>query len=349
MALTELAYIKKLNSKSKFKYYLDIDFPLEFNCYVTSEKGIFKIENGKLEKVLNLWVFGIALDKHNAFISCASDISQSYSYILSLDVKALTTQHIKLNMKELYRIPLSSKRQRIHQICLNENSIWAANTARNTLMEINRDNGCIIKEIAPFKDLFGKPILHDHNHINSIWHTGEALLFVAFRIGERSMIGVVGEDEIKGFAYRNYGAHDIAIRKKDFYFSDTLGKDKPDEGGCLIINGYPIDENFFQKPLGCIVRGIAGNNNQLVIGHSHKGKRTTRFDGKGALLFAQNNKIVRKIEMPFSQVYDIIRSDGKRFNEEPEAVSFSEVYELLKKYLGKPIYSEKVKDCIIKE
>lgn len=84
-----------------------------------------------------------------------------------------------------------STNERIHQLYLGDKALWVANTGRNTLIKIDPETCHTIAELPVIVDQFGRGVLYDNNHINSVSEYGGTVLFAAYRAGDgRSMIGV---------------------------------------------------------------------------------------------------------------------------------------------------------------
>ena len=121
-------------------------------------------------------------------------------------------------------------------------------------------------------------------------------------------------------------------------FNDTFGENTPNEGGVPMTEAGPFDEARFLAPPGYVVRGIAGAGDELLIGHSHKGERAKRFDGKGALLVYKVGHFACRLDMPASQVYQLMREDGGTVDAPAPILAAAEISGRLKGLLGEPIY-----------
>jgi hypothetical protein len=313
-----------------------IDAPVASRYLITSERGVHLLAGDELARVAELPSFGIAIAGDDVYLA---DSTSSQTGVLRTSLATLLDEAADLATERLFSQRILTSNERIHQICLAGDALWVANTARNTLLRLDRRSGAVGAEIAPFLDRFGDPVLHDQNHLNSVCACGDALLFVAYRAGPRSLIGLVADGQVVGFGFPHVGVHDIHIAGGDVIFSDTFGAgEDADAGGAPFVNGKPLDPGFFAAPPGCVVRGVAGGGGQLVIGHSHKGIRQKRFEGRAGLLVAEGGRIVARSELPFSQFYDVVQLSGRKFDEPPAVQGFAEIRSLLAGVLGPPVY-----------
>ena len=343
-----------LGGRSVVRYYYapkeghERDLALKNSYLVSSEKGVFLLKKDKIVRLSMMPCYGIAVSEGKVYLAQMGESRTDYSKIVSIPLDLFLNNSIMSQQKLLYANKCIGWGGRIHQICVHGNYILVTDTAKNTIVVVDKNTGKVEREIAPFLDRFGEPILFDQNHINSVSAYGDVLLFVAYKAGKTSLVGVIGKERILGYSYKNPGVHDIHLFNKKIYLSDTFGRNVEGEGGTLIENNKPIYEEFFKKPPGVIVRAISGDEEELLVGHSHKGKRSVRFEGKGGIIVIKKNEI-RMLEMPFSQVYDIIHLSGEHFkgpNEKTE--DFEEICKICEKHFGKPIYEVRTKDCVIK-
>lgn len=342
--ISEYQLLKYLGGRSKFTSYHDVDVPVESDYFISSDRGVFALRKNRITKVFNLWTFGIAVAGSDIYLACYS--GGGFSFILKGRLEAFLRENVPYHFREIYRIPIVSTNHRIHQICISDGFLWVANSGRNTLLQIDLHSGGIESEIAPFVDSFGKPILYDNNHINSISVYDDTILFIAYKAGGHSMIGVYRDGLVKGYSYKNIGVHDIHIADRDVFFSDTFGRNVQNEGGAVLVNGKPLDESYFCRPPGFIVRGLAGKGRQLVIGHSHKGERKQRFKGNASLLLAQNQNVTHHVSMPFAQFNDIIHVTGESFMQPPIDSSFTGICSIIESFMGPPTYIAEVGNLI---
>jgi hypothetical protein len=307
------------------------------NYLVSSDRGVFAIQAGKMFRLLEVDTFGIAVRDGELFVACSND---SYSSVCRCALPKKIANGGQLKFTELLRVPII-KSGRIHQIAFFKDMLVVAQTAANSILFLNPASGEILSECSPFRDRFGKAIGGDHNHINSVSQCGDCLLFCAYKTGPTAMIGVIHENRVKGYPIKNRGAHDVHISGKTLFYSDTFGgtfTDGSSECGFPMANRCAVDEEFFKKPPGFAIRGISQSGEEMVIGHSHKGPRAKRFDGNGALFRVVQNKVVQTLTTPFAQVYDVVRVDGKHFDAPPTVQTWDEINSFLESVLGAPIY-----------
>lgn len=336
---------KKLQGKVFSKYHQTLNLNISQEYFITSEKGLFWITKNKIEKIFDAWCFGVAVQGNMIFLSCSNNFE---TYVLKGELVKTKNKYSIRSTQKIYSEPITVSNRRIHQICIYKDVLYVANTVRNTILYVATDTGETLKEIAPFKDLWGEPILYDQNHINSIFATENHLFFIAYRVGSGSAIGLIDDQLITLYSYKNKGVHDIYLSKKRFLFSDTFGEQRSTEsGGALIMNGEKFDESFFAKPPGYIVRGFAGTNEEMIVGHSHKGERKKRFEGFGKLLISDTNSVKDVIDFPASQVYDIISIDGVKFTEDTFYSKNSEVHQEIQNILGEPLHKMLIQDHIL--
>jgi hypothetical protein len=144
--------------------------------------------------------------------------------------------------------------------------------------------------------------------------------------------------------------HDGHITGNDFLFTDAFRFDRSVErgaNGCVLRNGQIVDAAYFDEAsVGC-VRGLAGGENEAVVGLSFPGSRDKRMNGIGGLLLLRESKVTHRIALPCAQVYDVIRHDGSAFPQAPAACNFSEAAALLTRSLGAPVMEWALKDALM--
>jgi hypothetical protein len=335
-------FVKSLNAESKITAVPGFDFKVFSGDYLVSgDRGIYAIRDGKLLNLFGTRTFGIAIRGTELFTASSND---HYSSICKAVLPDQIAPGASLKFTELFRTP-TSKSGRIHQIGFFNDQLAVAHTDANAILFLNPETGDVISQCQPFRDHFGLPIGGDYNHINSVSQCGECLLFCAYRAGENSLICVLHENRVKGYAVPNTGAHDIHLTGETLYYSDTFGRPVSaggDECGYLMANGHRVDEAYFSKPPGRAVRGIAGSGDELLVGHSHKGPRAKRYKGSGSVFRIVGGKVVHEVVVPFSQVYDILRLDGRHFEEPPRFKTWDELNRFLSATLGPCAYEREL-------
>ncbi len=156
--VSEYLLLRNLNRKSKFSNKQTADLPVEFDCFISSEKGVFRLVRGQLIRVFSAWTMGMAVADSKIYLSCAGRSEGSSSVVLVGELKAFLHEGVSYKFKELYRLPLLFSKHRVHQICLAGDYLWIANTGRNTLLQLHRESGEVVTEVAPFLDRFGRPV-----------------------------------------------------------------------------------------------------------------------------------------------------------------------------------------------
>ena len=311
------------------------------NYLISGDRGVHAVVGGRFLRLSEVRTFGIAV--RGGRLYCASS-DDRYSSITRADLPAVIEPGQTLDFTEIQRSP-TSKNGRYHQIGFMGDRLAVAATERNSVLLLDPEDGNTISEIRPFRDHFGDPVSGDHNHINSVSECGECLLFCAYKAGDHALLCVLHGDRVKGYRISNWGAHDICIEGRNLWHSDTFGVPAElggDECGYPMKNNRRVAEDFFSKPPGRVVRGISGIGGELLIGHSHKGPRSKRYDGKGSIIRLAEGSFAGEIEVPFAQVYDILRLDGKRFDEPPAVGTWEEVNAFFEETLGSCVYERKL-------
>ena len=337
--LIKYEFLKRFNFQKK----QNGDFNLLGEYLVSTDKGIFLIKKNTIEKKLNISTFGIALSKKNFFISTSVN---NNTQILKCDLRNFLEDKYK-KWTTIFSKNISSDAGRVHQIdYLNEN-IWIANTAQNTLTKISV-NGEWKANIAPFFCEDGHPINIDHNHINAVNAFEDFLIFTAFKGFKKSIVGLVGKGKVYYFYYKNIGIHDCLIEENKFIFSDTFRFWDHKGHGSLIIDGKRFNENFLKKNHAHCIRGYSSSNEEFVCGSSNFGDREKRYNDKASIIVGNKNKFNKSIKINASQIYDIIRKDGFRNDDEKKKkYNFYEAKKIIEKALGKPKRVRKISECFI--
>lgn len=325
--------------KSVYRLARAEDTGLKRSYYITSEKGLYQAGPGGFFHLLDIPLYGMAFYGERVFMGL--QIGKA-AVLVAGRRQALEESGTPFGFRVLQSHPIATSNHRIHQVTAGRSGIWVANTSRNTLLLIDPKTEKVAAEIPVFFDMFGEPILHDHNHINSVMDYGSLVLFTACRAGGRSMIGVYESGKITGYFYEHPGGHDMYLTPDGFLFCDTFGSGGENTGGFPVTQDGFFAESVFRTPPGFVVRGAAGSREEFLIGHSHKGSRARRFAGQGALLVFDGENLRRKIETPCSQIYQIIGQDGSMLRPGREAVP-EKVHALLQKRFGPPGYEREVK------
>jgi len=315
----------------KLKRGFDLVIPVEGRYFVTTERGIFLISPGKGRLLTQNPGYGLSFSGDMAFCSVDKD---NISRICMLPKESLldgTGCNKDKYTHVLYETPCRSSNGRIHQVTvMSDGRLLFTNTGRNSIAILDSGSGDI-EEFTPFPDRFGVPIMDDHNHINSVIEYDGMIYFIAYKAGVKSLIGCIKGNDVKGFFYKNQGMHDIYKTKQGFLTLDTFGEGK----GYAITEKGNICSEFLSNGEGYVLRGAAGNDTEWILGHSHKGPRKKRFEGRGGLIVIKNGQC-SFIELPASQVYQVIRYDGNFFDCSENKKS---LFDSLTCYFGPPEYT----------
>lgn len=328
--------------RSKWKPEKGPNWDLRRGYYITSEKGVFRLDRSGFHRIHKIPTYGMALFGDWVFFSFIARFDGDHSLVVRGDREALTESGRKFHFQEVYRIRCQTTHERIHQVSRGTDCIWVANTGRNTLLRIDPESCAVLSEIPLFTDRFGHRVLHDQNHVNSVAQYGDNVLFTAYRAGERSLIGVMDDTSIIGYAYPHVGIHDICLGDGNFLFCDTFGKPGSETGGVPVTRDGPLDPDFFAKPPGYVVRGVAGCEDEMLIGHSHKGTRAKRFKGHGSLLLVRKGKVAAVSAVKPAQVYQIITENGDFLERPQKPVKPEDLHSMLTHVLGDPVYHARV-------
>ncbi len=310
---------------------------LQNSYYVTTDKGMFFLEGGRVTKILEAHLYGIAFSETSYYLSAYFG---KVSTVVRGNLEDLRKARAGVSIEEIYTTDVASTNSRIHQIFFSNGTLYIADSGRNTILEYDETSGELTNETAPFFDLFGSPVHYDNNHINSVAAYHDYVVFCAYRAGSGSLIGVIKDGKVAGFHYKNAGVHDIFVSDQDFFFGDTFGKGLPDRGGALIHSGGLYSDVFSRSP-GWVVRGIAGSlDGELLVGHSHKGERRKRFKGNGALLVFEKGEFKQELVMPdWAQTYQIMQADGVfvRCTDGKGPLGYDALIQKLRTLLGEPV------------
>ncbi len=306
---------------------------IEGNFLISSNDGLFYLNNSNLKKINNHNCFGIAKYSNNIFFSV---YNKSKNYIISANLKDyLNSKKNNYLENKIFKIIVNNIGSRIHQISISHGVMWITLTNEDKILKFDLNQNKIIEKI----DLFEKfaNLNEDKFHINSISAYKNFVLVTAANYKEGSLIIYIYNNNVYYFFYKNKGIHDIKLIDNDIYICDSFGKyghNNKNKGGELLKNGKSIDKVFFTKPPGYVLRGIGIHTSNILIGHSHKGHRAKRFQGFSKLLLYKNKTFYELCELPFSQIYDIICIDNLNINQN---LQNEKIFTNLKKSFGNPI------------
>ncbi len=335
----EWRYFRSLAVQAEYKKVGDQQLPLSQPYWVACEKGVFLLRDRKILRVVPIRCYGIAFSKTKFYLS---SYYGDYTAILSGEKQALYRKGAKFNFREIYGFETTGSNQRIHQITCGQSHLWVANTGRNTLLKFDLETDTLVAEIPIFYDIFNKPILYDHNHVNSVAEYGGVVVWVAHTTDDASLIGILHDNHVTAFRYHRTGVHDIFLTENNFLFCDTFGTRETNTGGVPVDKEGPVDPEFFQKPPGKLVRGVAGDWREMVMGNSYKGARGPRFKGKGSILVLRDRTVIAEAQMPFSQTYQVCTFDGQYLKAPVSPVNVDEVKAMFSHLLGPAHYERDV-------
>lgn len=311
---------------------------------VSTEKGIYLLAKEGWRRVSRVPAFGIALADDDIYLASWQGLS---TMVLKGRRDALTKPGMRFGWENIYETPTIDDAGRIHQIATLGDSLWIANTAKNTYTKIDRHTGRWQANLCPFRCSFGHAINSDHNHVNSVYPKPGFLLFTAFKANRESVFGLAGNGLIRLYMWRNMGAHDCIFRGADFIFSDSYRFWDKQKGGGVVLNGSPLFAEYFDANPCYFVRGLAGSGEEMIIGNSFHGDRETRFQGTGMLLRALGSSIVSHADMDAAQIYDILCEDGRHFDKPCSISTFEEASKILEIALGAPVEEFPLRDAML--
>jgi hypothetical protein len=324
---------------------LSPEFPVEGRYLVSSDRGVFEVSANRIRHLSKVPCFGLAREGGDIYLATWTTRD---TLILRGGIRESATGLSIARLTEIFRAPTLTEAGRIHQIGVCGDALWICNTAANTLTKVDRRSGAFRANVAPFRCSFGHPITGDHNHVNSVFPQSRWLLFAAFKINRRGAFGLIGDGECRLWAHRNMGVHDCIIAGDELWFSDSYRFwDQTGGHGCVYRGREMFDPIHFEQTPNNFVRGIAGHGPERVFGNSFAGDRTSRFSGSGNLLLARGNRVTHRIDFPGAQVYDIIRADGRRFDELPARNDFRAVAELMDQVFGPPVETMPLKEVLV--
>jgi hypothetical protein len=311
--------------------------PVRGHYLVSSERGIFELQGQSIRQLLPFETFGLSIDNGNLFVALSIG---PYSHVIAAKIVKSGPGQLELNSFRLLRtIEAKYPNERIHQIHARQGRLAIANTRFNSITVLESSTGNLIVDIFPFVDSTGFPIRIDQNHINSVYLTGDALLFTAHSAGKiGSFLGYISGGRVVAFPFPHRGVHDIVPTREGLIFSDTFGGAGKDfkGGGNVIFGGRRLLPG--NKEHGFMIRGIAGTGNEMIVGHSNHGGREDRFKSEGSLLVFEDLSLKSVNPVPFSQVYDIVRLDGAKMDKECTFANTADLHMNFESALGPAAY-----------
>ena len=289
------------------KPYLNKIFYTLNKYYISSEKGIFYKTHKYLVKIVSLPSFGIAVNDNKLYFS-STDYLYTYIFELCLINKKIT--------KTLFKKKIDNFGNRIHELFYYQHKIYFAATYEDKIGIIDLENNKI-----EFLDLriAGQP----HLHLNSLFVIKDIILFTLASYNEnnnvKSAVGIFNNGKVYLKKFPNKGIHNILFDGSNIYFNDTFGGDNLPtlfKNNKKLIE-FSIIKSYFTSinDVNFAIRGISIRKNEMLLGSSNKGPRSKRFNKNGYLIRVLNGEILNILKTPFSQVYDIILSDGNKIDQ----------------------------------
>ena len=327
--------------------------PIQGDYIVGTSNGLMRMTPEGLTRLLRGHYFGVSVSEdRKLYVAWFGMLRRRASAIFEIDLDRI------LSGRGLYRPRCVFLRyddidnDRIHQLCVAGDYLYAADTRCNSIIKLDRATGEVVKTMYVFFDEHDKPICFRHNHINSVSAYGDNLLFTAFHGRGGSMLGLIGNNEVRYWAYENAGVHDIYLRGDKVLISDSFGNRKPGtvaEGtvGAVIENGKNMSEECFRGLESYMIRGIAGTGPETIVGLSVLWRDPNRkyTDKVGGLLVCNGGGHEVVAPLPFAQFFDVVRTDGKQFDEPPGSVECDDICALMTNSFGPPCKVRPLEAC----
>lgn len=334
-------YKKKLRLKLLHNGF-ELGCSLDGEYLVTTDLGILHLIENRGRLLTSRPGYGIAINGNEVFFSFENlglvKNEEMASFVIRANLEELLNGSLfKYNAlksyEKLYVQPFPSPNGRVHQLayCSWKKTLLVASSQNNSIVEIDLTTG-EGRLISPFLDKFGVPIRYDHNHINSVLPIEDAVYFVSYKTGGKSLVGYLHDGHGYGWHVGPVGFHDIFPTRDGFICCDTFGD--LEHGRVLTESGDLLKEFFLDNDYA--PRGAAGNERETLIGHSHKGPRSKRFKGFGGLIRIWSNANPEYIKLPVAQVYQIMQVNGEHFVS-PKTVQHEAFKALLNSRFGEPV------------
>lgn len=337
-AWRELCMARAIRAGGVWEHTQTLPIALDKRYILTANSGVYRLEGNTLHRLFRYKAYGIALDDTALFLAVHCDAA---SLVLRLDRSVIRGARARTPPRVLFSQIAQDPSDRLHALHLApDGGLLIANTARNTIVEIDRTDGTLRREVPPFQDAFGTPLYYNVNHINSVSCYGDAVLFVANRAGARSLIGVLDDAGVTGYVVAHAGVHDILFSGRQFYYCDTFGDlENGTSHGAPYREQQPVAAEFFRETR-CTVRGMAGDpDGEMLIGNSVRGERSKRFTGSGSVLLLRDGEIRQTLTLkPIAQIYQIIQENGCHLDNPPTDLHGTEVRARFQACFGPPAF-----------
>jgi len=333
---SELNLVRVFGARSRNRLALKSPLDLKREYFITTERGVYRLSSEGLFHVLPWHTYGMVVQCPWVFVAIHVD---NWSLVLRGRSEALFRKGVSFEFQEAFRCKTVTTHSRVHGMAADGSGLWLTNTGSGSLVKVDMESLMQEEELFLLRDRFGYPIRHDVNHINGVSVYGDIRLFTAYHAGEGGLAGILWGDTVTGYATADSGIHDVYLGTEDFLLCNTFGPSRGDTRfGCLINRGGILDPDGFFTPPGFVTRGVAGDWEELLIGHSHKGERAKRFKGRGAILLLREGRISQRFDLEASQVYQVLTADGQNLLPRPTRPMRELAHRWFRQSFGEPVY-----------
>jgi hypothetical protein len=320
-----------------------------FSLLVTSNAGLYVLEQDGWHCLLPVICFGIARHEDTLFVGASAGL---HSFVLSAKIVGKESIDALRNIEVLARYETRYHNERIHQIAYDPraNMIYCANCRRNSLISVDPDGRGIVDEKFLFVDPGGSPFFTDQNHVNAVTVNGDALLFATRYAGSGGGLGFVANNTVRVYQYPSVGVHDVVIHNDGIMFTDSfrensiLAEDVGKGGaaqnknlsGAVRFRGREyLTQAIDSGSRRLVLRGLAMHGDALAVGFSAWARREERMTaaGGGVIVF-RDGKLAGIVNGPFGQVFDILPENGVRTDAAGPARSVAELDVMFRRDVG---------------
>jgi hypothetical protein len=310
-----------------------------FSLLVTSNSGLYLLDNEGWHCLLRVICFGIARHQDTLYIGAAAGL---HSFIISAQIVGRDSIDALRDVKVLARYETRYQNERIHQIAYDPraNLIYGANCRRNSLIAVDPGGRGIVDEKFLFVDPSGSPFFTDQNHVNAVTVNGDALLFAVRYAGAGSGLGFVANNIVRVYLYPAVGVHDVVIHDGGIMFTDSFRERDADQNhkvfGAVRFRGEEhLTQSIDAGSRNMVLRGLAMRGSTIAVGFSAFARREERVSTAGGGIIAlRGDKSVGIIDGPFGQVYDVLPVDGARTDAPGPARSVDELDFMFRRDVG---------------
>jgi hypothetical protein len=305
----------------------DIPFPL----LVTSNSGLYLLEQGGWHCLLPVMCFGVARHGNAIFVGASAGL---YSFVLAAEIVGAESITALQNIRVLARYETRYRTERIHQIAYDPRGfIQCVNSRRNSLLAISTNGGVADEKFLPY--------FAAQNDINAVGVNGDTLLFTCRYAGTGGALGFVANDIVRAYQYPVSGTHDVVIHEDGVMFTDSFREgsvaQNPNVSGAIRFRGEEYLSQAIEPGVRrLILRGLAIRENIIVVGisaYSPTREGRMKMDGGGVIWF-RDEKLVGIIDGPFSQAHDILPVNGARTDAAGPPRSVAELDAMFRRDVG---------------